>query len=193
LPLIDELATDPTTSSQTDVIEGATLDQFLISPNEQEWISQFKLTTFNYIQQRTTDSNTLTLQQFLCEQAKSNGTCTRPVSTYKYIEVLDMNADSKEAILTSLATLHKELKVGEKLQHLVVVTDAKIFPYVHENKKEHAGDFMWLILYPGDFHILLNYQKVIMKVYWDAGLKQLASASGFKGATLSSQQNCSNF
>lgn len=101
-----------------------------------------------------------------------------------------MNADTKEAVITSLATLHKELKVGENIKHLVVVTDAKIFPYVHDIKKEHPDDFKWLIPYLGDFHILLNYQKVIMKVYWDAGLKQLATASG---ATLSSLQNCSNF
>ena len=194
---INELATDPITSSQTDIIEGATLDQFLVSPNEQECLSQFELTIFKYIQQRTTDSNTPTLQQFLLEQAKFNGTCTWPVSTYKYIEVLDMNADSKEAVLTSLDfPLDFPLPwalYGVLLKHLVVITDAKIFPYVHDIKKEHAEDFKWLILYPGDFHILLNYQKVIIKVYWDASLKQLASASGFEGATLSNLQNCSNF
>ena len=91
-----------------------------------------------------------------------------------------MNADSKEAVLTSLATLHKELNIGVDLKHLVVVTDAKIVPYMHEIKNEHKGESDWVIPYPGDFHILLNYQKVLMKVYWDAVLKQLASASGFK-------------
>ena len=60
---------------------------------------------------------------------------TTSVNVYRYIEVLDMNADSKEAVLTSLATLHKELNIGEDLKHLVVITDAKIFPYMHETKK----------------------------------------------------------
>lgn len=84
---------DPTTSQTDVIIEGLTLDQFLASPEEQECLSQFELTTFKYIQRQTTDSNTLNLQQFLCEQVEYNGTCTRPISTYKYIEVLDMNAD----------------------------------------------------------------------------------------------------
>ena len=64
---------------------------------------------------------------------------------------------------------------------------------MHEIKNNHTQEFEWLIPYPGDFHILLNYQKVLMKVYWDTGFKQLASASGFRGATLTSLQNCSNF
>ena len=49
------------------------------------------------------------------------------MSTYTY---LDINADSKEAMLTSLATLHnnyKELRIGQNRKHLVIVTDAKIF------------------------------------------------------------------
>ena len=96
-------------------------------------------------------------------------------------------------MLTSLATLHKELKIGQDRKHLVVVTDAKIFSYMHELKSEHPEEFQWLIPYPGDFHILLSYQKVLIIVYWDAGLKQLAAASGFKEATLTSLQNCSNF
>ena len=32
----------------------------------------------------------------------------------------------------------------------------------------------------------MNYQKVIMKIYWDAGLKQIAEASGFRGEMLTS-------
>lgn len=51
---------------------------------------------------------------------------------YKYIEVLDVNADSKETVLTSLRTLHKELNIGQNL-HLVI-TAAKIFPHMHEIK-----------------------------------------------------------
>ena len=193
LPLLDQLSTQATTDSHTSILQGATLDHFKVSSSEQESLKQFSASTFRYICCRTVDSSTPTLQQFLLEEATAKSSHTQQVSSYKYIEILDMNADSKEAMLTSLATLHKQLRIGQELKHLVVVTDAKIFPYMHDIKKEHEQDFKWLIPYPGDFHILLNYQKVLMKVYWDAGFKQLASASGFKGATLTSLQSCSNF
>lgn len=39
----------------------------------------------------------------------------------------------------------------------------------------------------------MNYQPVLSKVYFDIGLKQIASASGFKGETLTSLQKCSHF
>ena len=159
LPLLDQLPADPTTASHSEVMKDATPQQFQVSPSEQECLYQFELATFKYIHQRTKDSTTPSLQHFLFQEASSNGPCTRPMSTYRYIEVLDMNADSKEAVLTSLATLHKELNIGVDLKHLVVVTDAKIFHYMHEIRNEHKGEFDWVIPYPGDFHILLNYQK----------------------------------
>lgn len=87
----------------------------------------------------------------------SKGNYQQKVSSYRYIEVLDMNADTKEAILTSLPTLQTELNIGQKLKHQVVVTDAKIFPYVHNIINEHVDEFKWVIPYPGDFHILMNY------------------------------------
>ena len=59
--------------------------------------------------------------------------------------------------------------------------------------KIHGDTFSWLIPFPGNFHLLMNYQKVLMKIYGDAGLKQIAEASGFRGETLASLENCSNF
>ena len=47
--------------------------------------------------------------------------------------------------------------------------------------------------FSGDFHILMNYQPVFSKVYFDVGLKQVAAAGGFKGETQTSLQHCSNF
>ena len=37
----------------------------------------------------------------------------------------------------------------------------------------------WVILYPGDWHMLMNYQSALMKAYYDAGLKGLAKAAGY--------------
>ena len=57
-----------------------------------------------------------------------------------------------------------------------MVVDAKIFLILQSIKQADKATFEWLILFPGDFHLLMNYQKVIMKIYWDTGLKQIAEA-----------------
>ena len=37
-----------------------------------------------------------------------------------------------------------------------------------------------MVPFPGDFHVLMNYQPDLSKVYFDVGLKQIAAACGFK-------------
>ena len=45
----------------------------------------------------------------------------------------------------------------------------------------------------GDWHLLSNFQSVLMKVYFDAGLRDLAETAEFHDETLSSLAECSNF
>ena len=46
-----------------------------------------------------------------------------------------------------------------------------------------------MLPFPGDWHLLKNYQHALMKAYFDAGLKQLAQAAGYPtGAIQSSSQ-----
>ena len=44
---------------------------------------------------------------------------------------------------------------------------------------EYRNESTWLIIFPGDWHFLKNFQEVLTKVYFDSGLSQLASASGY--------------
>ena len=46
-------------------------------------------------------------------------------------------------------------------------------------RAEYRNESTWLIIFPGDWHFLKNFQEVLTKVYFDAGLSQLASASGY--------------
>ena len=114
-------------------------------------------------------------------------------TAYRYFDILDTLSESKDTLQAALAKLHTNLKVEEELNHVLVVVDAKIYPVLQAIKHEDPDTYSWLIRFPGDFHLLMNYQKVLMKIYWDAGLKQIAEASGFRGETPASLEHCSNF
>ena len=59
-------------------------------------------------------------------------------------------------------------------------------------KREYGETLDWVIPYLGDWHILKNFQEVLMKICWDAGLKDVAKLT-HKQSTLSSLGSCSNF
>ena len=67
------------------------------------------------------------------------------------------------------------------LHWLLVVGDVKIYTLLHKLRKENGSQLQWLLPMPGDWHILYNYQKVLLKVYSDAGLVQLAKETGHCG------------
>ncbi len=57
-------------------------------------------------------------------------------------------------------------------------------------KYEYSTDLDWLIPFPGDWHLLRNYQICLMKPFFDAGLKDLAIASGYPANSI---ESCSKF
>ena len=74
-----------------------------------------------------------------------------------------------------------------------VVGDGKTYDHLHALKIEYGSDLDWLIPLPGDWHILKNYQEVIMKVYFEAGLKDAAKTIGYTEGVLNSIGSCSKF
>jgi hypothetical protein len=110
-----------------------------------------------------------------------------------YLHVLDQNADNKETIADVLSLIHHDFKVGTDIKHLVVAGDAKTYNHPQILKSQYDEQLSWLIPFPGDWYILNNLQPVIMKVYFDVGLKHLASFAGYRGETLGSLHSCSNF
>ena len=92
-----------------------------------------------------------------------------------------------------LSHLHQEFQIGESRNHLVVAGDVKTYQHLQSVKLCYGEQLSWLVPFPGDFHILMNYQPILSKVYFDAGLKQIALASGFRGETLTALQKCSHF
>jgi hypothetical protein len=114
-------------------------------------------------------------------------------SNVVYVDIYSLHADSKETIIKVLDQLYTKFVVGQRLQYVVVAADAKIFDILQHLRKEYGYALSWLLPFLGDWHTLFNYQKVFTKIYWDAGLLQLAQASGHRAETLKSLANATNF
>ena len=74
-----------------------------------------------------------------------------------------------------------------------MVGDAKTDDILQSLRRQYGSQLKWLLPFPGDWHILYNYQKVLLKVYGDAGLLQLAKVAGHRAETLTSLAQASHF
>ena len=120
--------------------------------------------------------------------------CQHPkMSTIHYMELVNENPDSDE----TMTLISEDIidKLGSTVQDgwIVIVGDGKTYQHLCNIKQMYTGTFQKLLISPGDWHILKNFQPVLMKLYYNAGLKELAQASGFQGATLKSLETCGNF
>ncbi len=64
-------------------------------------------------------------------------------------------------------------------KHILLEGDQTAYKRLQSIKKEYAQDLSWMSPLPGDWHILMNFQEVLIKVYFDTGLCNLALASGY--------------
>ena len=76
---------------------------------------------------------------------------------------------------------------------LIVVGDAKTYDILQSLRRQYGSQMQWLLPFPGDWHILYNYQKVLLKIYGEAGLLQLARVAGHRAETLTSLAAASHF
>ncbi|CAC5414115.1 unnamed protein product [Mytilus coruscus] len=92
--------------------------------------------------------------------------------------------DNKDTIRHSLEILHQNLNVGHDINHLIVVGDGKTYDLFAQNG-------IWIgRLGPRDGHI--NYQRMLMKLYLDAGFKDFIEIFP-QGATANSVIQAVNF
>ena len=119
---------------------------------------------------------------------------TRPTHTEKsrvvYLEVMDAVADCKDTMIVLLHNLHETFIEHRNMKWVVLEGDAKLYDILKSLKFEYGEELNWLFPYPGDFHLLMNYQKALMKPYYDMGLKSMAQSSGYPLAAI---QSCSQF
>ncbi|CAC5359268.1 unnamed protein product [Mytilus coruscus] len=117
---------------------------------------------------------------------------TTEKSDFSSVAILDETADSKETVLKVLNILNDKFQVGQLTNYVVVVGDGKSYDHLIKLKSEYGENMDWVLAYPGDWHILKNVLPIFVKIYFDAGLKQLATKH-HHGATLKVLTECSKF
>lgn len=115
------------------------------------------------------------------------------VSNVVYVDILSEKADSKSTLLKVIGNLYHTFVKQLNQKYVLVVGDAKTYDLLYSICMEYGSHLNWLLPFPGDWHILFNYQKVLMKAYSDAGLVELAKESGHRAETLTTLIQCSNF
>ena len=131
------------------------------------------------------------LQSFInCIRRQSTD---REVSNVTYVEILSERADSKPTLLSVIGRLQQVLVQELKQKYVLVVGDAKTYNLLQAICYEYKAHLPWLLPFPGDWHVLYNYQKALMKPYADAGLASLGKAAGHRAETLTSLLQASNF
>lgn len=113
------------------------------------------------------------------------------ISTVYYMDLMDECADSDETLMSISEQLLQDFKT--KQDYTILVGDGKTYQHLMKIKKMHGTALKQLLIFPGDWHTLKNFQPVLMKMYYHCGLKELAEAAGFRAETLTSLLNCSHF
>ena len=96
-----------------------------------------------------------------------------------YFMLLNQRCDNKETLLNVISELHTEFIASKKKMYLLLEGDQVTYECLQSIKKEYENDLKCLLPFPGDWHLLKNYQEVLLKIYFDAGLSDLAKISGY--------------
>ena len=84
-------------------------------------------------------------------------------SNVAYLKVMDAIADSKDTIMQVLHDLHEQFISHSGMKWLLVEGDAKVYEILQSLKIEYGDELSWMIPYPGDWHMLKNFQVPLMK------------------------------
>ena len=180
----------PATTGSTYTLEG-----FQEQPEEKQEMVTLRSKSLAYMatKQVLKINNGNIVKEFktlLSESTTSNDSVT---SNLYYMELLDEYPDSSDTMRHVSDILLQHASSKHQDNYVVLIGDGKTYEHLMDIKRLYGSELDKLLIFPGDWHILYNYQPVLMKIYYHAGLLELAKASGHKGETLTSLQKCTNF
>ena len=181
------------TAYQRPAISQFTIRSFQLLPEEVSSLSNLQKTIFQYMvtkEAKSVELNMPGIASYL--QSALYSSDTHDQSKVVYVDILSLPADSKDTVLRVLINLYNGFIVGLEFHWLIVVGDAKTY-ILQSLRRQYGSQLNWLLPFPGDWHILYNYQKVLLKVYGDTGLLQLAKVAGHRAETLTSLAQTSHF
>ena len=158
-----------------------TIKDFLLTDEEDQAVKELKSMCTQYIFQKVANSDpNQTLINLQTYFSLSNNLPTPECSSVIYFKVLDLRCDDKQTLLTIISNLYEEFIVPGKKEWVLLEGDQATYKRLQCIKAEYGNDFAWMIPFPEDWHFLQNFQEVLVKVYFDAGLGDLAKASGYQ-------------
>ena len=156
------------------------IQDFRLSETEIKAIDTLKQMSMDYILQKVAScEHNIALIDLQTYYSLSNDIPSPECSNITYLTVIDQRCDNKETLLNIISELHKELIVSKKKKYLLLEGDQVTYEKLQSIKREYGSDLNWMIPFPGDWHLLKNYQEVLFKIYFDAGLSELAKSSGY--------------
>ena len=153
----------------------ACIDDFNLSENEKERLSELQLTIFRYmlVKMLAKAEHPNIFLPDLRDSLKYLFPFAAETSRVHYTTLLAQPADSKATLLEVLSLLHAKHRVGDIVDYLVVVGDGKTYDHLINLKREYIDELAWMLPYIGEWHTLKNIQAPLLKVYLDGGLKKL--------------------
>ena len=176
------------TSSNTCTLEG-----FQEQQDEKTEMMTLKSKSLAYMASKQLLKNGKILKEFKVLLSESKTDNDSGPSNLYYMELLDEYPDSSDTMrhVSDILLQHASSKYQDN--YVLLVGDGKTYEHLMDIKQLYGSELEKLLIFPGDWHILYNYQPVLMKIYYHAGLMELAKVSGHRAETLTALQKCSNF
>lgn len=150
------------------------MSDVLLKPDETRALRKFREAVDDYIMllKMVCDTNPDLMIDFHIFFSLVNNLGVIGKSNVIYYKVLDERCDDNLTLLSVINELYNEFIVTKKQSTVLLEGDQATYERL---KAEYGSDLSWCIPFPGDWHFLKNYQEVLVKIYFDAGLVDLGN------------------